>query len=347
MSFPIIPTGILKSKVNTDFTFTINTALGTGDSFQLPLPSGETYNFVVNWGDGNSDTIIVYNQTETLHSYSSGGTYQISISGKCGGWSFNNGGDRLKITSVDQWGDVGFDYLVGGFYGCSNLSSISNDALNYSGTDLSNLFRLCTSLSAISANLFSSLNSVTNCSALLFGCSGITSLPSAIFDGFTSATLFTNLLNGCTGLTSLPNDVFRYNTEVVSMSGVLISCSGLTSLPNDIFRYNTKVTTFSDALRGLTGLAGGSLPNNLFYYNKLVTNYGTTLFLLRQCTLPAVLFDLSVLNIVTTFNDFMRTSSSNFGTIQDIWNYTSASSTTALTNNTALTNYASIPASWL
>ena len=52
---------------------------------QLPLPSGQTYNFVVDWGDGNSDIITAYDQAETLHTYSSAFTGQITITGKCGG----------------------------------------------------------------------------------------------------------------------------------------------------------------------------------------------------------------------------------------------------------------------
>jgi hypothetical protein len=65
--------------------------------------------------------------------------------------------------------------------------------------------------------------------------------------------------------------------------------------------------------------------------------------------LPTTLFDLSVLSAVTNFDFFMgvsQTSYSPTGTIQDIWNYTSATSVDAFKNCTALTNYASIPNAW-
>ena len=66
--------------------------------------------------------------------------------------------------------------------------------------------------------------------------------------------------------------------------------------------------------------------------------------------LPSVLFDLSSLSIVTTFNNFMNISSAGFsytGTIQDIWNYAlGATSSNTFRNQTALTNYASIPNGW-
>ncbi len=288
------PVGTIGASVNNDFIITINTALGTGDSFQLPLPSGQTYNFVVNWGDGNSDTITAYNQAETLHNYSTGGIYQITIIGKCGGWSFKNLGDKLKITSVDQWGDVGFDFLLGGFNGCSNLAGIPDENINYSGTTLVQFFRNCSSLPAIYTATFEKCISVT------------------------------------------------------SMDSVLFGCSSLTSLPTDVFRYNTLNTSFGSAMQNCIALA--SIPENIFYYNTLVTSYGFTFYFCRNIVLPSVIYNLSSLSIVVSFASHMYAGStlySNTGTIQDVWNYaTSAISTNAFFNQTALTNYASIPNGW-
>ena len=60
---------------------TANTSGGSSTStqIQLPLESSGTYNFVVDWGDGNTDTITAWNQAETLHTYASSGTYTITI----------------------------------------------------------------------------------------------------------------------------------------------------------------------------------------------------------------------------------------------------------------------------
>src|SRR5690554_7971973 len=92
-----------------EFKFTIDTTLGIGSSFDLPLRDGYNYDFVVDWGDGNTDTITSYNQAEKLHTYSTGGVYTISITGLCEAWYFNYSGDRLKLTSIDQWGNTGLD----------------------------------------------------------------------------------------------------------------------------------------------------------------------------------------------------------------------------------------------
>jgi hypothetical protein len=69
----------------------------------------------------------------------------------------------------------------------------------------------------------------------------------------------------------------------------------------------------------------------------------------RNITLPNRIFNLSNLSIVTTFAYFMDVSSTTYshtGTIQDIWNYTTATSTDAFDQCTAITNYADIPTAW-
>lgn len=132
---------------------TTNTSGGSSTStqVQLPLDSLGTYNFVVDWGDGNTDTITVWNQAETLHTYASSGAYTITIDGVCTGWNFNNNGDRLKLISVDSWGSLNLGNSGNNFWGCSNLdlSSVS-DILDLTGTtDLSDCFNGCTSLTTI------------------------------------------------------------------------------------------------------------------------------------------------------------------------------------------------------
>jgi surface protein len=114
---------------------TTNTSGGSSASNQVALPLFSTgvYNFIVDWGDGNTDTITAWNQAEVTHTYTTAGTYIISIDGVCKGFRFNNTGDRLKILSVTSWGDF---ELIGNlgrqFYGCTNLDLASvSDVLNF------------------------------------------------------------------------------------------------------------------------------------------------------------------------------------------------------------------------
>ena len=79
--------GIQSTGVPT-FEFTVktdNAGVSTSTQFQLPLVSSLPLNAVVDWGDGNTDTITTFNQAETLHTYTSAGTYTISITGDLSG----------------------------------------------------------------------------------------------------------------------------------------------------------------------------------------------------------------------------------------------------------------------
>jgi surface protein len=146
------------------FEFTIDTTkTSTGssnsDQFQLPLVSSLPLNAVVDWGDGNTDTITTFDQAETLHTYASSGSYTISITGNLSGWSFNNTGDKLKILNINSWGVLNIS-VPNGFYECTNLTCSATDVPTISSTDLSNYFRSCIYFNGAIGNWDTSL--VTN-----------------------------------------------------------------------------------------------------------------------------------------------------------------------------------------
>ncbi len=141
------------SRLNIDstsaFRFEVKTA--EADTFQLPLVSGGTYDFHVDWGDSSSSDITVYNHADTNHSYSGAGTYDVVITGTITGWEFNNGGDKTLIYDISEWGPLAFGNLNDyHFYGCSNLTISATDAPNLTGTEsLLGTFRSCTSITTI------------------------------------------------------------------------------------------------------------------------------------------------------------------------------------------------------
>jgi surface protein len=115
-------------------TSKISTGSSTSTQIKLPLESTGTYNFVVDWGDGSTNTITTWNQAETTHTYSASGTYTVTITGQLWGWRFNNGGDRLKLTSITAFGNRFRLGNSGGYFnGCANLTSVGND-LDMTGT---------------------------------------------------------------------------------------------------------------------------------------------------------------------------------------------------------------------
>ena len=109
------------------FVFTVKTT-GADETFALPLEVSGTYDFHVNWGDGNSSNITAYDHADVTHTYAIAGTYTISITGTIIGWRFNNTGDKTKIYEIKSWGPLEF-VSDAYFFGCSNLTVTATDNL--------------------------------------------------------------------------------------------------------------------------------------------------------------------------------------------------------------------------
>jgi len=142
------------STINTFFEYTINTnntvniLSSSATQYGLPTRASGTYDFVVDWGDGTTNTIKTYNDANGLHTYSSGGTYTIKIKGVFSGIitsisdSFWNVGrtDTLKILDIKSYGPLIIQDSAA-FNGCTNLTSSATDNLQFSLTNASNTFK--------------------------------------------------------------------------------------------------------------------------------------------------------------------------------------------------------------
>lgn len=133
---------LLLTKPNT-FNTTWKTTVAN-ESITIPtLPLNYTYNYSVDWGDGN---ITTGNTGDATHTYALAGTHQVSIFGTFPRIHFNDTGDKDKIQSIDQWGDIAWASMLNAFNGCSNLGYTAKDAPNLSGvTDFTGMFSGCTS----------------------------------------------------------------------------------------------------------------------------------------------------------------------------------------------------------
>jgi len=186
------------------FAFTVktdNAGTSNDDQFTIPIATKEV-NATIYWGDDSTTTLASSdgNQTAITHTYSSAGTYNIYIlESATKGFSkirFNNGGDKLKMMNIANWGIIDFE-IGGAFYGCSNMTCTATDAPIYAADSnhLANCFRDCTSFNGAIGNW-----DVSNCTTLervFNGCtnfnqpldgwdvSSVTSLKS-MFEGATS-----------------------------------------------------------------------------------------------------------------------------------------------------------------
>ena len=129
---------------NLNFESTWLTTSST-ETITLPLTDDASFEtIVVDWGDGSSDTITAYNDSEVAHEYSDGaGTKTIKIAGNLYGFQFNNAGDKAKIQSITNWGNFNLS-VIKAFKGCANLNVTAGDVPTISTTTLFQTFYGCT-----------------------------------------------------------------------------------------------------------------------------------------------------------------------------------------------------------
>ena len=206
----------------TNFNSTWNTSkTSTGStnntSIKLPLEASGTYDFTIWWGDGNSDNITTWNQQNTTHTYAAQGEYDIVIDGTIQGWRFNNGGDRLKIINITNWGNLIIGNSNGYFYGCSNLNVGATDILDTSSvTTFAYAFRDCSALTTLNTSGWDT-SSVTTFHCAFYGCSALTTLDASNWN-ISSCTDFTNMFYGVTLSTTSYDSVLNAFAATVTSS---------------------------------------------------------------------------------------------------------------------------------
>jgi hypothetical protein len=255
-------TGAFKTQWNT-----ANGGVSASNQIKLPLQSSGTYNFEVDWGDGNSDTITVWDQAETTHTYSSSGIYDVVINGDLTGWRFNGGGDDLKILEISQWGDINLGNSNGYFYGCNNLQITATDALDLTGTtNFANAFRDCLVLNSDFLNN-ADTSLVQSFSAAFRGCL-IFNQP--ILFSTASATTYSSTFRDCK---QLNQDLNLDGTGVSSYSAMLL---GATAFDGDISGIDVSdATTMSNMLSG-TSFSTTNYDAALIAWEQLDLNTGVS-----------------------------------------------------------------------
>lgn len=116
---------------------------GTSSNNEITIPAMGSYDIA--WEEvgnaSNSGVVPGVSGTYTL-SFPSPGIYQVSLSNGINGFSFNNTGDKRKLLTIEQWGDIQWASLSGAFFGCNHLTynAIDQPDLTFAA-DLSFMFR--------------------------------------------------------------------------------------------------------------------------------------------------------------------------------------------------------------
>ena len=214
----------------------------------LPLVDDEryNYNFTVKWGDGSSSKIIAYDDPAKTHTYAAAGDYNLVIDGLLEAWSFNNNdhaGDRDKILSVEDFGDLGYKNLSGAFFNCTNLGDFEGGVTS-DVTDMNNMF-----FNATSANPDVSswdVSKVTNMVNMFLDAGSAT--PDV---NNWDVSKVTNMAGMFAGATSADPDVSNWNvSKVVHMASMF---SGATGATPDVNNWDvSKVTNMAYMFSGAT-----------------------------------------------------------------------------------------------
>jgi surface protein len=141
------------------------------ESITLPLEFDGTYNFYVNWGDGNTDTITAWNQSGVTHVYTSANTYTVTISGTIEGFNFQTiDFSKTNITEILQWGNLKLGNNGGYFSNCTNLilTGVTDSLILQNTTNLTQLFAGCSSITTINNINYWDVSNVNDMNSLFF-----------------------------------------------------------------------------------------------------------------------------------------------------------------------------------
>lgn len=123
---------------------TDNPGVSEDNQITIPTFAEETYDYIVDWGDGTSDTGVTGDIT---HTYSAPGVYEVSISGIFPRIGFDLQKDSDKLLFVNQWGDIAWSSMEGAFRFCTVMDVIATDTPDLSAvTNMDGMFVFCQSM---------------------------------------------------------------------------------------------------------------------------------------------------------------------------------------------------------
>jgi len=251
----------------------------TAGDLDITIPTtGGGYDYTVDWGDGNSDTNVT---GDAMHTYTEAGTYTVSIEGDFPRILFNNGGDKDKIQTIEQWGLISWKSMENAFFGCTNLTINATDVPDLSFvSNMRRMFRDATSFNSdISGwdvsgfkNMTSMFQGATSFNSDLssWDISGFkimssmflnaTSFNSDISDWDVSGVI--NMSSMFFYATSFTSDISGWDvSSVVSMQGMF---NGATSFNSDIGNWDVS---------SVTGIGMASMFAEATSFNSDISNW--------------------------------------------------------------------------
>ena len=256
---------LIKKQIKPEFFVTTTSSTS---SFSFQISAKGTY--LIDWGDGNKETISKTNTTNTTysHTYDSAGKYTIGIGGEA--TAYNTSYMTAAISFRDNKNTAGISGSLGAIFG--TLPSGTQPRFYstfYSNTNLTG---------EIPADLFAGISgkpAIYMFYSTFLNCSGLTgSIPENLFAGISGTParyMFQNTFNGCSGLTGpIPEGLFAGisgKPATYMFERTFYGCRGLTgSIPEGLFAGisgKPAIRMFYSTFSGCSGLTG-TIPENLF-----------------------------------------------------------------------------------
>ena len=233
--------------------FTTTWAVDAADaSVTIPIHGDYTYDFIIDWGDGTTTTEIATNDpndARLTHTYTAVDTYEVSIYGDFPALYFNNGGDKDKIRTVKQWGDIQWASMSRAFSGCSHLDITAQDAPDLQNvTNMSGMFNGATNFNGDIGGW--DVSNVTDMVAMF---SGATNFNGDI--GGWNVSNVTNMVQMFLGATDFNGDIGNWDvSKVANMRGMF---NRATNFNGDIGGWDvSNVTDMVAMFSGATNFNG-------------------------------------------------------------------------------------------
>jgi surface protein len=220
------------------------TATGA-DTLILPLESGYTYNFDVDYGEGGGwERVEAFDDATATNIYAGAGAYDVKIRGVVGSINFGSVvATDDKMTDLKQWGRLlGLEKMR--FDDCDNLVFTATDTPELSNlTTMVAMFRDCAALTTVPGIETWDVSNVTNMNAVFFGCA---------FNQDISAWDTSNVTN-MSGMfretTAFNQNINNWDTSNVTNMGAMFLFSEAYNQPVDQWDVSN-VTNFNSIFEG-------------------------------------------------------------------------------------------------
>jgi surface protein len=292
---------------------------GTSNSTSITIPTDPSYiyNYDVDWNnDGIFDDLGVTGNI--THNYGTAGNYQVAIRGTFPNIYFSDEGDKEKITSIDQWGDIAWQTMNRAFFGCSNMiytatdipslanvsnmsyvfskaSSFNGDLSNWNVSNVTNMYAMFNEATAFSGDLSNwDVSNLTNMSFMLYNCGMSQENYDNTLISWAAQSVQSNVNLGADGLTYCNGEAARntlVNTYGWNITGDALDCPPLGCMIADNV---TPICTDAPALfPAALNQTAASIDNPNINYGSLSTTTNPAWHYLKIDATGTMAFDIS------------------------------------------------------